>query len=90
MARETKCFHAALRLLKERDQAEDHHDFTMRAPLLLAEAERKRKEFTVLAEEWARATRHLSRPKKNHSPSLLPDSRDGGTCRATAARGIAR
>ena len=53
-------FHAALRLLKERDQAEDHHDFTKRAPLLPAEAERKRKEFTVLAEEWARATRHLS------------------------------
>ena len=57
-------FHAALRLLKERDQAEDHHDFTKRAPVLLAEAERKRKEFTVLAEEWARATRHLSLVQK--------------------------
>jgi putative addiction module CopG family antidote len=57
-------FHAALRLLKERDQAEDHRDFTKRAPLLLAEAERKRKEFTVLAEEWARATRHLSLVQK--------------------------
>jgi putative addiction module CopG family antidote len=57
-------FHAALRLLIKRDQAEDRHDFTERAPLLLAEAERKRKEFAVLAEEWARATRHLSLVEK--------------------------